>query len=254
MATIATDQEEELLIINDDSDDTADLELTLEEDSSVEEDVLTFDEEDTIKDSAPKINLSELKSKSEDEELNLDFDLWGEESEMTVEKMLGDKEEVVEEKVETENKEDDIFDFGLEEEVKEEESIIENKIEEVVEETEIDSGFDISLDDWDVSEEKVEEEVIATVSDSFSIWWDDGTTWDDDVNAILDITIAKLIKRKQQIEGVKEETIESIAKLNEEIKSLQTEVKIHKTEVKEFDKETSKISENVESLEKMKMV
>lgn len=92
----------------------------------------------------------------------------------------------------------------------------------------------------------------SSASDDSSTW-DDAATGDDDVDAILDATIARLNARKEKIEAVKEDTIESIAKLNEEIKSLQTEVKEHKAEAKEFDKETAKIGETVDGLEKMKM-
>ena len=258
MATTATDQEEELLIISDDTEETNEIELTLEEESSSDDDILSFDEagttdkkiEEITLDNTPELDLGWLKNKSEDTELNMDFDLWGEESEMTVEKMLGEKEKQSEEKIKIDSKEDDIFDFGIEEEIKQEDAI-ETNVEEVSKDDNVewDNSFDISLEDNETSDEVVAEEVIATSWDDSSSWWDD---WDD-VNAILNATIAKLIVRKEQIESVKEKTIDSIAKLNEEIKWLQTEVKNHKTEVKEFDKETAKISENVESLEKMKM-
>jgi len=293
--TTTTDQDEELLIISDDWDDVIEMDIDLNEEASDDSEVISFDEEITIDDTLEikaeettqtnKLDLGGLSIESDkSEELDLDFDLGWEDSEMTVEKMLWDKEDIILEKSEDNNSSEsteDLFDFGLEEETLD---IVEEKIEvaEIKEEDSL-KGFSLEADiQEEIVEEKTTEDTTtdttesalsdisldmeedSTISDitvwawlvaawASAIWGDDDSTGDDDVNAILNATIAKLNARKEKIESVKEETIESIAKLNEEIKGLQSEVKTHKGEVKEFDKETKKIDENVSELEKMKM-
>lgn len=293
--TTTTDQDEELLIISDDWDDVIEMDIDLNEEASDDSEVISFDEEITIDDTLEikaeettqtnKLDLGGLSIESDkSEELDLDFDLGWEDSEMTVEKMLWDKEDIILEKSEDNNSSEsteDLFDFGLEEETLD---IVEEKIEvaEIKEEDSLE-GFSLEADiQEEIVEEKTTEDTTtdttesalsdisldmeedSTISDitvwawlvaawASAIWGDDYSTGDDDVNAILNATIAKLNARKEKIESVKEETIESIAKLNEEIKGLQSEVKTHKGEVKEFDKETKKIDENVSELEKMKM-
>ncbi len=86
-------------------------------------------------------------------------------------------------------------------------------------------------------------------SSSSSTW----TTWDDDMNAILEQTIAKLLARKAKINEIKTQTQTQISNLNTEIKTLQDKVKHLKDDVKENEEEIAKIDENTKVLEKMKV-
>jgi len=128
--TTTTDQDEELLIISDDWDDVIEMDIDLNEEASDDSEVISFDEEITIDDTLEikaeettqtnKLDLGGLSIESDkSEELDLDFDLGWEDSEMTVEKMLWDKEDIILEKSEDNNSSEsteDLFDFGPEEE------------------------------------------------------------------------------------------------------------------------------------------
>lgn len=266
MAT-ATTTDDELLIIED--DDTPDLNnIKIEQEEPTNENIIDFWETEILKEK-PEI-------KKEESNLDLNFDLGWEKDNITVEDIFWEKEEKKSEPEITEKinkiQENDIdFSFDLWEEKSEKNKQEEIKIEESKEEikdTNTENNIEMNFDlEPEKIEEKTEENIIS--EDAFSvwdtttnissatiwtvIWWDDSSTWDDDINSILDETIKKLKARKESIEKIKTETSAKIEKLQKEIKALQAEVKEHKSEIKEFDKETSKIEENIESLEKMKM-
>ncbi len=235
MATAIT-TEDELLIIED-NDNIIELDsIEIKQEESLSENIIDFWETETITE----------EIKNEESPIDLNFDLGWEEENITVEDIFWEtaldtseikNEEIISEQIE-ENENNIDFSFDLGETTTEEEK-------EVISET-VENNI-ISEDTFSFWEESIVPVVVWTTL------WDDSSTWDDDINSILENTIKKLQTRKKSIIKIKDETSLKIEKLSKEIKSLQTEVKDHKTEIKEFEKETSKIDENVENLEKMKM-
>ena len=297
--TAATD--DELLIITGDSVETEEIKLMLDEEpSSNNEDIISFGDDE------PSLEITEENSISVEETdtvlsegvkegtIDLNFDLWWESNDLTVEDMFNSNETSSEEVLsisdaeESISSEESIIDFSLDLDADWSNAEVSSSIEEEteslsaedslmnlggdvasnetseIEEVRIieDISEDVSLDLWESLEPELDLWTVA-VAATWVAWiaqaasqkgaWDDSATWDDDVNTILEATIKKLLARKQQIEDVKEKTVNQIAELKDQIKNLQGEVKWHNSDVKKLDTETDTIDDNVAGLEKMKM-
>ncbi len=237
--SIISDTTEDLIDLSSlDTDTKTDIELKEREESKTEDDIFDlnfWDSEEKLEDSESKNSDEETTVKVEDNILNI----WLDTDASTNTKAESSDEGLLNISLDDEGAETSAV------EIKESDSLENISLDVVSAETngESTNNLDISLASW----------IVWTASATQWSWTQQDDQDGDDVNTILDATIAKLIKRKEQIETVKAQTIEQIDKLNEEIKWLQKDVKDQKAEVKDFDKETSKIEDNIAWLEKMKM-
>lgn len=245
MATATTTDEELLIISDDDISENKNIEIV--QDKQNNDSIIDFSETEV---SEEKDN----KPKKEENSIDLDFDLWPADSDIKVSDIFWEEnktEEEINSNSLTDTKEEEIsdldsnFSFNLGESNNNTETVEENIVTEKPEENLSEIDFWINLED--------KEELSEIETEDNSTILDDSATWDNDINSILEATIAKLTIRKESIEKIKLETTNKIEELAKEIKELQSEVKAHKNEIKDFDKETDKIEENIESLEKMKM-
>ncbi len=293
MATAVVEEEEELLILTDDDTNTdllEELESTVGL-GTIDDGVITFWEEDwdalelsSSPDSRSSVITEEIKI--DWEELDLNFNLWTADEEVTVEDMLG-KEEILEKqeikqevKQEIITKQEVIEEEATKEEKKEELIAVQDepfKVEEKKEEaiSEIEDtwfNFDLEEDTKEEKQEIQEEEKDESDDMSFNLWWDDAiedtikeeetidlgeNSFNDgadyDTNTIIDGTIAKFLSRDEKVAEFMTEKSQMISDVQTQIKELQADVRGYKKELTTLEWESKKIKENIEDLKKMKI-
>jgi hypothetical protein len=210
---IATAQDDDLLIIADDSvsdNSSDDIEFSFDfgEDSAEKK------ETSSVEEGSPEITETPI-------DLGINFDTSSEES----------KVEAKTETHEVAANEEFSFDLGEVSEAKQEESKIE---ESPVEESPVEEG---------ITAAKVSSEVESTNS----------TGDDTSMNDILSGTIAKLAARQDVIATDKASKSKSEEEIKAQIKDLQEQVKELESEMDTLDSESNKITANIAELENMKL-
>ncbi|NUJ97769.1 hypothetical protein HGA92_03190 [Candidatus Gracilibacteria bacterium] len=209
------------------------------------------------------------------------------------EEILGNSENILSQNNETSiplvspvtevSKEDNLFDFGIDENKNEVTQEIDSQAK--ANEENVFSGFDLDTKNQEqvvvssqeqlkeeliqaqtpaqesvvnfLQEEKKEEEndfsFLQANSDTSSSSGTTSTQGDDDMNTILEATIQKLKARQIAISEEKDEKITQIDTRNDKIKTLKEEVSDLKDNVEALDTENQKIDANIATLEKMKL-
>lgn len=111
---------------------------------------------------------------------------------------------------------------------------------------------------WDTVEESSQTEGAEDISFGESIAAASAVAatsvgWEATMNSILSETITKLESRQEEIVSEKDGKSTQVSDLKEQIKKLEEEVALHEWEIQELESEAKKISTNIKWLEKMKL-
>lgn len=232
MAQTQATQDEDLLIISDDtaSDTDTSIEISLDDTTPA----ISLDSEPIIDlDATEGSTDTETVSVEEDTTPTLDLGLMT--PEVSTEEAAQDATETSEVSgAETNNIDLWSLDLGISDaEVSEETSL-----DTVEESSQTEGAEDISFG-----------ESIATASAVAAT----SVGWEATMNSILSETITKLESRQEEIVSEKDGKSTQVSDLKEQIKKLEEEVALHEWEIQELESEAKKISTNIKWLEKMKL-
>ncbi|NDK09827.1 hypothetical protein GW846_03550 [Candidatus Gracilibacteria bacterium] len=234
MAQTGTTQDEELLIITDDSsDDSSDMDFSFD-----------FGDENTDSTSEKETETSKAEAQATEDSYTDETILEMEDAPLKEE--ISQIPQSTDENEESENEE---FSLDFSKEIDTLPETNQNVSNEVVAEKSEQNDFGMDLMSDDTSNKTQSEAPVTEKNTETKILSDSH----ESLNDILSATIAKLQKRQEAIAS----DTENKAKKEEEIKSqiteLQTQVKELEADMKQLDTESKKITSNIEELEGMKL-